>query len=266
MQNEVIIENTFAPFCVSPSSHFKNADESVEFFIPKQGLDLDHYLSIHPIENACPGANEELIQAIHHLARYYWAIEVLNEFKGLRILDIATGSGYGAHLLAQALPTCSIVGSDYDERAIEYAVKNHGGIHNLKFRRMDIISWASPEAQPITDKFDVIISFDTIEHLHHRELALINLSENLTTNGILLLSTPINHEPLLNPPWEHHKIEYNNTYLLNLLKRFFAAVRIPDNNTLPGMDFWRDRVNSPIPRYWNFANPIFCQFPIQHGL
>jgi 2-polyprenyl-3-methyl-5-hydroxy-6-metoxy-1,4-benzoquinol methylase len=243
----------------------KNQDEKQEFYIPHQGLDLDYYLNIELTEN--PTAQEVRLkkQAIHHLSRYYWAVEVLENCPRGRLLDIACGAGYGTYLLAKALPNVEVVGGDYDRRSIDYAQKTFGKLPNLTYEKMDLVSWEKEDGASI-GKFDIVVSFDTIEHLHFREIALINISENLVGDSVLLFSTPCGHRKnKLNPEWEHHKIEYSYIYLVNLMKRFFSDVRIPDDGSLPMISFWKEKVNKDTVLYLNRANPMFCSKPIKHG-
>lgn len=110
---------------------------------------------------------------------------------------------------------------DYDERAIEYARANYHG-DNLHYVVGDMTTWRS-EGQPMP-RCDVIVSFDTIEHLLHREIALMRIADNLADDGWLLFSTPCGHnESRLNPGWEHHKLEYSHSDLFAILSRFLAA-------------------------------------------
>jgi hypothetical protein len=101
----------------------------------------------------------------------------------------------------------------------------------------------------------------------HRELALTNFAEFMSPSGTLLFSTPCGREDnVLNPGWEHHKIEYSFRYLYNLMRRFFGEVLVPDNGTLPALDFWTDVVNKGEQRYLLRYNPMCCRRPIQLGL
>jgi 2-polyprenyl-3-methyl-5-hydroxy-6-metoxy-1,4-benzoquinol methylase len=225
----------------------KDLNETTEFFTPKEGWSIENYIE----------ANDR--SGTHHLARYAWANTILPESG--KLLDIACGAGYGAYTLALQHPDLEIYGIDYDERAIEYAKENYQA-PNLKFELGNIVEWKYFNGANL-GVFDIIISFDTIEHLLHREIALINFAENLSKNGILLFSTPCGHaEPLLNPGWEHHKIEYSANVLLNLFSRFFRVVKYPDNNSLTNYDFWL-KLNTPTPIYLNRMNPIVCSDPIK---
>jgi SAM-dependent methyltransferase len=244
----------------------KDLAETIEFFVPSEGLDLQHYLDKVLPEDAIPKSVRLRKQAVHHLARYYWATKVLSKCQPGRVLDVACGSGYGSRILAEALPGFSITGGDYDSRAVEHATKTYGGLENLNYSPVDVVTWRNPETEDRLADFDYIVSFDTIEHLLHREIALINFSEHLSPDGLLLLSTPCGRdEDLLNPGWEHHKIEYSYRHLFNIMQRFFEKVLIPDDGSLPELAFWKDVVNGRRQEYLLRCNPMVCSSPIRVG-
>lgn len=224
-----------------------------EFFEPRFGLELDPYLE------------REDKQGIHHLSRYHWACLVLQTYKPKLVLDIACGMGYGSYLLATGLPQTIVTGADYDHRAITRASQRY--IYpNLSYKRGNLVTWkfeANGKHQPL-GIYEAVVSFDTLEHLDHREIALMRLTENLSENGILVLSTPCSHEnTLLYPDQPHHKIEYSYHDLTKLLRHFFHTVLLPEDGTLPRMDFWVDVVNRDKQHYKNLSNPVVCTGPIK---
>lgn len=226
----------------------KDQATTVEFWQPKGGLDVRAYVA------------QEHKQGIHHLGRYTWALPLVEN--RIRLLDIACGAGYGSKLLADAHPSLEVLGVDYDERAVEYARK-HYSAPNLSYRAGNLVTWTTSDGAPL-GRFDAIVSFDTLEHLLHREIALIEIAENLTPDGMLLLSTPCGKpQDKLNPGWEHHKIEYSFHSLHNLLKRFFATVLHTGEGNLPNQAFWDEVINADKPRYLNRMNPVVCLQPIQ---
>lgn len=226
----------------------KSLENTPEFYVPKLGTDVRAYIAV------------EEKQGIHHVGRYAWACGIVGERR--RMLDVACGAGYGAKMYADAFPKAEVLGVDYDERAVAYAQRTYKS-KNLRYRNGNMVTWLTHDGNSL-GSFDFISSFDTIEHLLHREIALVNLAENLTDDGMLLLSTPCGKRTnLLNPGWEHHKIEYGHPDLFNLLNRFFRIVLIPDNETLPNQAFWNDVVNKDKLRYLNRMNPVVCLEPIK---
>lgn len=175
--------------------------------------------------------------------------------RGKRILDVACGAGYGSKLLTEANPWLEMVGVDYDRRAIDFA-KNNYSAPNISHLVGNAATWTDKHGRDL-GSFDCIISFDTIEHLLHREIALIDFAENLTEQGMLMLSTPCKRlHNQLNPAWEHHKIEYSYEDLYNLLRRFFATVLHSEDGTLPNQSFWDSVINAGRVRYVSRMNPV----------
>jgi 2-polyprenyl-3-methyl-5-hydroxy-6-metoxy-1,4-benzoquinol methylase len=243
----------------------KNVDDTIEFYVPHDGLDLRRYLAEELPEDATPKQHRLLKQAVHHLARYEWARQLLQATRPGVVLDVACGAGYGSFLLAEALPDHDVIGGDYDPRAVAHAADAYSRF-NLEYRTIDAVTWRDLDrGQPVQD-VDYVVSFDTLEHLLHRELMLINVAEALPEHGMLLLSTPCHTENRLFPEWEHHKIEYSCRYLYNLMGRFFERVLIPDDGTLPKLDFWTETVNKDRQRYLLRSNPIACLEPRKLGL
>jgi 2-polyprenyl-3-methyl-5-hydroxy-6-metoxy-1,4-benzoquinol methylase len=229
-------------------------DETPEFFFPEYDLEIDKYIE------------KEDIQGIHHLGRYHWAKQVLGSFSPANILDIACGAGYGSFILASHLNQVKVVGVDYDNRGIEIAKQTYRR-KNLSYMLGNIVTWEYEHGESIEllGSYDAIVSFDTIEHLLHREIALIRIAQNLSANGVLLFSTPCGHNTTqINPGWEHHKIEYGFLDLQNLLKRYFGTVMIPEEGDFPNMEYWENIINKGKNRYLNLSNPIVCLNPIKY--
>ncbi|MFO7654283.1 MAG: methyltransferase domain-containing protein [Candidatus Krumholzibacteriia bacterium] len=139
-----------------------------------------------------------------HLARYRFA---LDHVRGRRVLDIACGTGYGAHLLATG-DAVEVVGVDVDEQVVAYA-RDRYRKPNLRFATGDITRWR--DAEP----FAVITCFETVEHVPDHRAALANLHALLAAGGTLLISSPNRpvtspaartpHDPPANP---HHVREF----------------------------------------------------------
>ncbi|NQU31859.1 MAG: class I SAM-dependent methyltransferase [Bacteroidetes bacterium] len=237
----------------SPSNkpQYKRVDEE-EFFLPIKGLDIEPYLAI------------EDLQGIHHISRYHWAKKVLQSMEPRSIIDIACGAGYGSYILAKEFSDSQVKGVDYDSRAINHAVNTYRS-NNLRYRHGDMVLWEVLNGNGQTlGKHDVIISFDTIEHINHPEIALLRIAQNLEDNGVLILSTPISFPKTdLSPAWTAHKIEYGAADLTNLLKRYFHEVLLPEEGNLPNQDFWTEYINKDKQRYLTISNPIVCKNPIR---
>lgn len=121
---------------------------------------------------------------LEHLARYQFALPYL---KG-RVLDFACGAGYGTKMMAKASKkkVTEAIGVDISTEAIRYA--SHNYFHPLvTYQVQDVVDPTLPQK---LGTFDVIVSFETIEHVVEEEQFLSNIYSMLKPGGTLLLSTP----------------------------------------------------------------------------
>ncbi|GGM19381.1 hypothetical protein GCM10011351_01530 [Paraliobacillus quinghaiensis] len=125
--------------------------------------------------------NELLIE---HVARYHFALPFI---KG-RVLDFASGSGFGTHIIAKKKKKeiTEIIGVDIDDSTLEYA-KHHYYHPKSSFYQADVTDTTLPEQ---FGQFDTIVSFETIEHVEAEEQFLSNIYNLLKPGGKLVLSTP----------------------------------------------------------------------------
>jgi ubiquinone/menaquinone biosynthesis C-methylase UbiE len=114
-----------------------------------------------------------------HEMRYRFSLQFI---KGKTVLDIACGSGYGSSLLATSAK--KVYAIDNDPSAISYA---------KKFYNNPISKFSLGNAQKIgmkNNSLDVVVSFETIEHLPKPNEFLLEMRRVLRKTGILVLSTP----------------------------------------------------------------------------
>ncbi|MEP6942907.1 MAG: class I SAM-dependent methyltransferase [Betaproteobacteria bacterium] len=103
--------------------------------------------------------------------------------RGLRALDAACGEGYGSWLLAGSAR--EVIGVDIDATAIGHAAQRYAGKANLRYVR------ASCTDLPIADAcIDLIVSFETIEHLDGQDAMLAEFRRVLAPSGVLIISSP----------------------------------------------------------------------------
>src|SRR5215831_16335592 len=98
---------------------------------------------------------------IEHLHRYFLARHLC---RGLDVLDVASGEGYGSALLAQTAR--SVVGIDVDRASVAHARTAYVA-SNLRFIEGDARSLPMPDAS-----VDVVVSFETIEHFYEHDVFL----------------------------------------------------------------------------------------------
>lgn len=119
---------------------------------------------------------------LFHVQRYAYASTFAT---GKRVLDCASGEGYGAELLSRHAAEC--VGVDIDAAAVAEASVRYSSRPNLAFLEGSITNL------PFADgSFGLITCFETIEHIGEADqvCAIAELRRVLVPGGILLLSTP----------------------------------------------------------------------------
>jgi ubiquinone/menaquinone biosynthesis C-methylase UbiE len=159
---------------------------------------------------------ERMIPAYHkshmvygeHIVRYEAAVPLV---KGKVVLDIASGSGYGSAFLTRS--AAKVYGVDVDKDAIIYAKKNYGG-KNIEYILGDGTNI------PLKDNsVDVVVSFETIEHIEDYETFMVEVKRVLKEDGLFILSTPNDVEF---PETNHFHIhEFERRELEKLVKKYF---------------------------------------------
>lgn len=117
---------------------------------------------------------------IDHEARYKFASRYV---KGKKVLDIACGTGYGAYILCDS-GADKVVGVDISSETIEFAQINYQ-MDGLEFKVGNILDINLPK-----NYFDVVICFETIEHVQSQEKAFMELKSLLKPMGSLIISSP----------------------------------------------------------------------------
>jgi SAM-dependent methyltransferase len=126
-------------------------------------------------------AGDHLIYLLH-VATYDWAAE---RTAGARVLDFGTGTGYGAARMAAN--AASVTGVDVSEAAVKYA-RTRYPVANLDFQKISPVEDA-PLPFP-DDSFDVVTSFQVIEHVPSAAAYLAEAKRVLKPGGTLLVVTP----------------------------------------------------------------------------
>ncbi|MEK7499618.1 MAG: class I SAM-dependent methyltransferase [Patescibacteria group bacterium] len=137
---------------------------------------------------------------------------------GKTVLDVASGEGYGTHLLGKT--AAKAVGLDLHRGAVEDAQKNYGNT-NVVFHQGDLLN---APAVLKGEQFDVVCCFQTIEHVEDHDAFLASLAAVARPGGIILVSTPNKKVfPSFNP-YHVHELDYNEIH--NLFARNFQESKI----------------------------------------
>lgn len=170
-----------------------------------------------------PGSCDKWTEG-NHYSRYKFASGYV---AGKDVLDIACGVGYGSAFLARA-GARSVDGVDIRPENIDFARTNYSA-DGVRFYQGDITSYGGDAS------YDVIVCFETIEHIPCYYEALQNCRRLLRKGGLLLVSSP---NRVLSSPSAHwvsdapenrfHVREFTESELLLLLQAAGFQVRQDD--------------------------------------
>jgi len=161
---------------------------------------------------------------LEHLGRYEFASQ---SAQGKEVLDIACGTGYGAPIFAAA-GVKGYRGMDISAEAIEMAETRYRVSPKISFMLGDACRLEGIEDGTI----DVVVSFETIEHLADPRRFLAGLRRVLVPGGTLIVSTPNRavRDPSGNlnstPANPFHLREWNTSEFTQLLRDFFTVEEV----------------------------------------
>lgn len=148
-----------------------------------------------------------------HLNRYLFLKKFIK--KNDKVIDIACGTGYGTKIISEL--TKDIIGVDISEEAISYARSSYRSIE-----KNFIVGDASNYTH--NHKFDIVASFETIEHIKNYKEVIKNYNRLLINEGLLFVSSPNrsikspNDKLSDKPRNKFHTQEFTISELSNFLK------------------------------------------------
>ena len=153
-----------------------------------------------------------------HLHRYAFAAELV---KGKRVLDLASGEGYGSYMLSRE--AIQVVGVEIDQQTVDYANRRYSN-DSIQFICGSILDI------PIQGHkiFDVVVCFEAIEHVEDHDKLLSEVKRLLKEDGLFIVSTPnkatyTDQRHYQNP---FHKRELYLDEFKSILGSYFENVRI----------------------------------------
>jgi SAM-dependent methyltransferase len=151
-----------------------------------------------------------------HLAAYRWAAELA---PGRSVLDAGCGEGYGASMLAEK--AARVLAADRNEAiAIASSRYRHP---RLAFRAIDLMELGS-----LGERFDLVLSFQVIEHLPDPAGFLRALRACTAPGGTLVVTTPNRLMSVSENPY--HLREYTAPELHELAAPILPGVRVRGMN------------------------------------
>lgn len=180
----------------------------------------------------------------HHLARYNFAKKFV---KNKTVLDIACGTGYGTFELASSTVK-QIIGADISKEAILYAKENYKQ-NNLSFIEMNC-----KKINLKNNSVDVVVSFETIEHIKEFKEFLLEVSRILKKGGIFICSSPnkkITSPYTKKPLNKYHIKEFYISELKIEINKFLSSKEVY------GQFFLKDNLKFRIKKFIGTFEPIF---------
>jgi 2-polyprenyl-3-methyl-5-hydroxy-6-metoxy-1,4-benzoquinol methylase len=169
-------------------------------------------------ERTLPDVPAENYWYRRHLAVYEWIAPCT---RGLDVLDLACGEGYGSDVLAGE--AADVVGVDANPEAHHHARLRYVR-SNLHFERGLVENFGAPAS------FDAVVLLQTIEHVHDPRAVLAHIRALLRPGGRAYVSTP-NVLTLAPPgavksdnPW--HLTEYRAEEFQTLCATAFGEVEL----------------------------------------
>jgi O-antigen biosynthesis protein len=192
-----------------------------------------------------------------HLHRYFFAREFC---RGRDVLDAASGEGFGSAYLAQTAR--SVVGVDICEEAIAHASKSYRA-DNLRFAAGDATRLTCPDAS-----FDVVVSFETIEHFDDQRSFLKEIRRVLRPQGVLIVSTPNRdvYSPANGPVNPFHVRELTREEFVKALRAEFDFCAFFGQRPLTGTLLVAEDDHEGSPRFATFEKRGEAHFESSQGL
>lgn len=197
---------------------------------------------------------------LEHYHRYAIVLDVV---KDKDVLDVACGEGYGSFLMADVARL--VIGVDISSEVIEYTAATYKKT-NLVFQQGSAFNLDFADA-----KFDVVVSFETIEHLAEQEQVLAEIRRVLRPDGLLVISSP-NRPIYSEESGEHnefHVKELDFNEFDELLKTQFPTIQYYGQRMLMGsviqplagvqnsIRVWNDDGNELKPNAGHLVDPVY---------
>lgn len=132
-----------------------------------------------------------------------------------KILEVGAGTGGNIDMLKQFGCVTALEGSSV-------------ALEHLKHKKdiKIIASYLTSELQSNTEKYDLIVLFDVLEHIENDDQALDILEKKLKPNGKLLITVPA-----LKSLWSDHDVTHHHhrRYTLNELKKLISNKNLKIN-------------------------------------
>lgn len=211
-----------------PVAKLSTADNKKQHYEPASQVYSRYVLHEQHQANALMSASKLVPDAAPRLPELKGTIELerLHRYQlartltaGRDVLDIACGEGYGSDILAATAK--SVVGIDISPDTVAHA-RTHYKDPRIFFRVGSATDIPIPDAC-----VDMVVSFETIEHLVDHDRMMQELRRVLRPNGLLLISSPKRLEYSNTPGYQSrfHLRELHTEQFVALVDRYFAKTK-----------------------------------------
>jgi SAM-dependent methyltransferase len=183
--------------------------------------------------------------ALEHLHRYAFACE---HVKGRDVLDIASGEGYGSEMLSRTAK--HVYGVDIDEASVKHAKQKYTA-DNLEYRIGSCTEIPLPDAS-----VDIVVSFETIEHIKDHEKMIQEVKRVLRLGGVFIISSPEKNEysEVSGNKNSFHLRELNQDEFKTLIKKHFKYSSYLGQRVLYGSSLFGIKGDISVAKTYEFSS------------
>lgn len=169
--------------------------------------------------------NDHLGKGIaEHLHRYAISLKLA---KNKRVLDIACGEGYGSNLIADYAD--HVTGIDISVEVVKHANEKYKN-ENLEYLVGSVLDIPLENSS-----IDLVVSFETIEHLNEHNEMIVEIKRVLKADGILIISSPEKENyQKVDPDNPYHVKELRSSEFATLLNKYFKNIKMYEQSFLLG--------------------------------
>jgi len=154
---------------------------------------------------------DDPLKIFESLARYEFARPYV---KDAFVLDIGCGARKGPLVLAQNAK--EVIGSDISKEAVSYSARKWRS-EDLKYVASDAVALSFADRV-----FDIVISFEVLEHIRQQEQFLQEAKRVLKKDGLFILSTP--NKSVMSPQGVFQNPDHVREFSAPELKEFLLSI------------------------------------------
>lgn len=195
-----------------------------------------------------------------HRSRYKFASDYVRD---KLVLDIACGTGFGEPILVAA-GAKAVIATDYSAAAARVT-------NEMRTARTSVLRTDGTNLPFSDETFDVVTSFETVEHIAQCDRFVGELRRVLKSDGVMIMSTPnaLYTRPINGTPRNpYHVYEFTPIEFDSLLLRHFVQVDLVGQRVskryriCPYWELPEMLPNDPLSRFKIIVNKIQSRLPV----